>query len=92
MATIVEYSDGKRPENRYPQRITSPTQSGPCCFSGMDTIGEVGHAGRFTYQYRRCRRCGFTVRFILQVDPDGVVLDALREKIVKSFSRHRAPE
>ena len=39
MATIVEYTDEKKPANGYPKRIISPLAAGPCCYSKMEQIG-----------------------------------------------------
>ncbi len=46
MATIVEYTDRKQPENRYPTRIISPTRSQPCCFTDMEELGTACETDR----------------------------------------------
>jgi hypothetical protein len=91
MPTIVEYADNKEPKNQYPERIISPPRSGPCCFSDMEEIGEPREDGRWVFQYRRCRRCGFTVRVVLREIPDAAMLEDLRETLVKAFTRGNAP-
>jgi hypothetical protein len=88
MATIVEYTDRKAPRNQYPQRIISPSKSGACCFSDMEEIGKARQDGRWVYQYRRCRKCGFTVRQILREVPDARLIDELRKTLQNSFVRN----
>ncbi len=87
MATIVEYTDAKAPENLYPERIISPTRSGPCCFTDMAAVGPAQQDGHWEYQYRRCRNCGFTVRVILGELPDEGLLRDLRWTLQRSFQR-----
>jgi hypothetical protein len=85
MATIVEYTIQKPPENRYPIRIVSPPVSNPCCTnSSMERVGQIENDEGRTYYYRRCRKCGYTVRhFPVPVLPDrlseGIDLRALVE-------------
>jgi hypothetical protein len=88
MATIVEYTDAKAPENLYPERIISPTRSGPCCFTDMAAVGPAEQDGHWEYQYRRCRNCGFTVRVILRELPDEGLLRDLRWTLQRSFQRN----
>ena len=90
MATIVEYTDQKRPENLYPARIISPPRSGPCCFSDMEEIGEPQEEGRKVFQYKRCKKCGFALRVILREMPDAALAADLRKTLVKSFVRDSA--
>ncbi len=88
MATIVEYTDRKAPTNQYPQRIISPSKSGPCCFSDMEEIGRTKEEGRWVYQYKRCKQCGFTVRVILREIPDATLINELRKTLQNSFVRN----
>lgn len=88
MATIVEYTNRKSPQNEYPRHIVSPFHSGPCCFSDMEELGVAEQDGRWVFQYRRCRECGFTVRAILQEIPDAVRADELRRILAHSFVRN----
>jgi hypothetical protein len=88
MATIVEYTDQQAPQNRYPERIVSPSHSGPCCFSDMDEIGASRHEGRWVYGYKCCRTCGFTVRVILHQVPDAILLADLRRTLATAFQRN----
>ena len=91
MATIVEYTDRKRPQNRYPERIISPTRPQPCCFSDMEELVTSHATDRWVFQYKRCRQCGFTVRVILREIPDEVLVGTLRHILATSFQRN-APE
>jgi hypothetical protein len=88
MATIVKYTDRERPRNQYPTQIISPPRSGPCCFSDMEDVGEPHPDRRWVFGYKRCRRCGFTVRVILQELPDTALAAELRQLLVKSFVRN----
>jgi hypothetical protein len=88
MATIVEYTDQKEPQNLYPERIVSPSHSGPCCFSDMEEIGTSRQEVRWVYLYKRCRTCGFTVRVILHEVPDAVLLAELRRTLETAFQRN----
>ncbi len=88
MATIVEYTDRKRPQNLYPDRIISPPHSGPCCFTNMRSVGRAERDGRWECRYKRCRTCGFTVRVILREIPDEALIRDLRETLQNSFRRN----
>jgi hypothetical protein len=88
MGTIVEYTDQKPAANRYPRRIISPSRSGPCCFSDMEELGTPQEDGRWVYQYRRCRQCGFAVRVILREIPDAALIASLREGLTHMFVRN----
>ena len=81
MPTIVEYTDTMPPQNRFPDRIVSPSRSGSCCFSRMEALGTPQADGRWVYQYKRCCQCGFTVRVILEVLPDENAITILRERL-----------
>ena len=88
MATIVECTDRKVPRNRYPRRIVSPSHSSPCCFSDMEELGGAEQEGRWMVQYKRCRRCGFTVRVVLRHLPDTKLAAELRQILATSFQRN----
>src|SRR5574341_258300 len=88
MATIVQYTDRKKPQNLYPDRIISPQRSMPCCFSDMEEIGTSQQDGRWLYQYKRCRTCGFTVRLILGELADEALLAELRQILETAFLRN----
>jgi hypothetical protein len=88
MPTIVTYTDRKLAANRYPKRIVSPCRPAPCCFSDMEEVGSARQEGRWVYQYRRCRECGFAVRVILREIPDAVRLEQLRQILARAFVRN----
>ncbi len=88
MATIVTYTDREPARNQYPQRIVSPIRPGPCCFSDMEEVGLARREDRWEYQYRRCRRCGFTVRVILREIPDAALAQELRQILATTFVRN----
>ena len=88
MPTIVEYADTKVPLNRYPHRIISPSHSGPCCFSDMEELGAAEQEGRWMVQYKRCRRCGFTVRVVLRQLLDAKLAAELRQILATAFQRN----
>lgn len=86
--TIVEYTDQKPPKNLYPQRIVSPIRSGPCCFTDMEEVGKPQEDGRWVFQYRRCKKCGFALRVILREIPDAALAAELRKILANSFVRN----
>jgi hypothetical protein len=88
MATIVEYTDAKPPQNRYPAHITSPTRSGPCCFSAMEALGSPQPDGRWLCQYKRCRTCGYAVRVVVRALPDEALIADLRRILATAFQRN----
>ncbi len=88
MATIVEYTDEEQPKNQYPQRIVSPLRSGPCCFTDMEEVGKPQEDGRWVFQYKRCRTCGFALRVILREIPDAALVADLREILANAFVRN----
>ncbi len=88
MPTIVQYTDQEVPVNEYPSRIISPTRSARCCFSGMEAISAVEQEGPWQYEYRRCRTCGYTVRFVVREIPDENLIKELRDILAVSFQRN----
>jgi hypothetical protein len=88
MATIVEYTDEKQPKNQYPRRIVSPGRSGPCCFTDMEDVGKPQDDGRWVFQYKRCRTCGFALRVILREIPDAALAADLRKILANAFVRN----
>ncbi len=88
IATIIEYSDQKQPSNQFPRRIVSPVRSKPCCFTDMEELGKPRNEGRWVYQYKRCRKCGFAVRVILREIPDAALAADLRRILANSFVRN----
>ena len=88
MATIVEYTDRKPPQNRYPTKIISSSRSGPCCYAAMEDIGQPQAAEQWEFRYKRCRTCGFTIRVILRARPDVALFANLRETLARAFQRN----
>lgn len=70
MATIVEYSRSKPPLNAYPRRIISPPHPSPCCRTEMHRIGKVEQERGWSFFYKRCRICGYTVRHFLPMSEE----------------------
>ncbi len=87
VGTIIEYTNQKPPKNLYPERIISPLRPGLCCFFDMEEIGEPQEDGRWVYQYKRCKKCGFAVRVILREIRDNALEDGLRKTLARSFLR-----
>ena len=88
MATIVEYTDRKPPQNRYPTKIVSPARSAPCCYAAMEDIGRPHRAAHWEFRYKRCRTCGFTIRVILRARPDVALVASLRKTLAHAFVRN----
>jgi hypothetical protein len=87
MLTMVEYTDSRPARNEYPYRIVSPTRPGPCCSRHMAFVGEEIAEGQAIFRYKRCVRCGYTVRCILREVPDPQVVRSLRDSLAVAFSR-----
>ncbi len=88
MATIVEYTDQQAPCNEFPTRIISPSRSSACCFSHMEVLGDMQREGQWEYRYKRCRTCGYTVRFVVREVPDEKLIAELRNILAVSFQRN----
>ena len=54
----------------------------------MEEVGPAEQEDHWMYQYKRCRKCGFTVRVILQAVPDAALISELRRTLAKSFQRN----
>jgi len=65
MTTIVKYNGMKAPYKGYPEQIVSPLFPASCCVALMERVGEIEWEKGFSYYYRRCRTCGYTVRHFL---------------------------
>ncbi|MFQ5961820.1 MAG: hypothetical protein ACE5MG_10510 [Candidatus Methylomirabilales bacterium] len=88
MATIVEYSDTKRPVNAYPRRIVSPRHPKPCCAARMARVGSIQQDKRGRpFSYRRCEGCGFTLRLFLPFEPPDPPAYVQRRRRVSSLFR-----
>lgn len=69
MVSIIEYSAEKKARNSYPHRIISPPIPSRCCQARMNRIGHVQVEDNGKFYYKRCSRCGFTVReFMSAID------------------------
>jgi hypothetical protein len=69
--SIIEYSAEKKARNSYPYKIISPPIPSRCCQARMNRIGAMQAEGDNKFYYKRCSRCGFTVReFVSAVDID----------------------
>jgi len=88
MPTIVRYTDREPVANQFPRQIVSPCRPGPCCFTDMEEIGTAHQEGRWEFQYRRCRACGFTVRVVLRELPDTALVEDLRRILATAFVRN----
>ncbi len=86
--SIVQYTDGAVPSNEYPVRIVSPSRAAACCATSMVNVGDPEEENGGLFQYRRCPRCGFTVRRILREIPDEALLEQLRFTLAHSFVRN----
>ncbi|MCZ7626380.1 MAG: hypothetical protein C3F12_14295 [Candidatus Methylomirabilota bacterium] len=72
--SIIEYSAEKKARNSYPYKIVSPPGPSRCCQARMNRIGAVQTDGDHNFYYKRCSRCGFTVReFVSPIDIDRLV-------------------
>ena len=63
MVSIIEYRDDQPPANDYPRRIVSPTAPSACCMNRMERIGHAAFDADWRFFYKRCRTCGYTVRY-----------------------------
>lgn len=62
MATLIEYRNDVAPLNDYPRKIVSPPNPSACCLGHMVRLGPGAIDGRWRFYYKRCARCGYTVR------------------------------
>ncbi len=74
MKNIIVYTRHVRPQNLYPKRIISPPAPNKCCASRMEVLGRprVDPQGR-RFCYKRCRVCGFALRYFLEPVPSVFV-------------------
>ena len=78
MPSMVSHAEESQPTNRYSHQIISPPRAGACCFSVMEWLDAPQRDDRWVFQYRRCRRCGFTVRVILREILNAALIASLR--------------
>jgi len=79
--TIVEYSVEKAPRNDYPRKLISPPAPKRCCQKHMEQIGGLHKDGSWRFYYKRCTKCGFTVRVGDSKDMGGL-FESLRKDLV----------
>jgi hypothetical protein len=53
----------------------------------MVNVGDPEEENGWLFEYRRCQRCGFTVRRILREVPDETMLAELRLFLAHAFAR-----
>jgi hypothetical protein len=53
----------------------------------MQEIGTPQDDGRWVFQYKRCRKCGFAVRVILREIPNAALATELRHTLANAFVR-----
>ncbi len=87
LPSIVEYRDAAVPRNDYPSRIVSPPRPGACCAAHMVSVGAPQADSRWVLQYRRCERCGFTVRRVVRELFDEAERVKLRLALAHAFVR-----
>jgi hypothetical protein len=87
MPTLVEYTDSTPALNAYPDRLISPTRPGPCCAGGMAFVSGELCEGLTVFRYKRCVRCGYTVRHIVRKVLSTALVDALRHELAIAFTR-----
>lgn len=74
MVSIIEYSAEKKARNSYPLKIISPPTPSQCCMARMNRIGQVQVEDDRKFYYKRCSRCGFTVReFMSAIDVERLL-------------------
>jgi hypothetical protein len=68
--SIIVYTRAVKAQNLYPKRIISPPAPNKCCAGRMEVLGRPRtdeHGRRFCY--KRCRACGFALRYFLEPVP-----------------------
>lgn len=82
MSLTVIYDDARKAAAGR-ATLVSPTRPGRCCGTRMERVGGLQDDGGRRFYYRRCGRCGFTVRHFLPVE-EG--------KQVERLPRRRGPD
>jgi len=80
MPLTVIYDDAKRAVAER-AALVSPTRPGPCCGSRMERVGGIHEDRGRRFYYRRCARCGFTVRHFLPVEEGQQVERPRRRRV-----------
>lgn len=84
MKSIIVYTRQVKAQNLYPKRIISPPAPNKCCAGRMEVLGRPRtdeHGRRFCY--KRCRVCGFALRYFLEPVPSIVLQPATDQKARK---------
>jgi hypothetical protein len=65
--SIIVYTRSVKAQNLYPKRIISPPAPNKCCAGRMEVLGRprTDDVGR-RFCYKRCRVCGFALRYFLE--------------------------
>jgi hypothetical protein len=84
MKSIIVYTKAVRAQNLYPKRIISPPAPNKCCPGRMEVLGRprVDEHGR-RFCYKRCRVCGFALRYFLEPVPSITITPSTEPKIRK---------
>jgi hypothetical protein len=86
--SIIVYTKGTKAQNLYPKRIISPPAPNKCCPSRMEVLGKPRtdeHGRRFCY--KRCRVCGFALRYFLEMVPSILTPPTQETKVRKPLPR-----
>lgn len=81
MKSIIVYANNVKAQNLYPKRIISPPAPKKCCPARMEVLGKprVDEHGR-RFCYKRCKVCGFALRYFLEPVPSILVPPAAEQK------------
>lgn len=81
MKSIIVYTRQVKAQNLYPKRIISPPAPNKCCGSRMEVLGRprVDEHGR-RFCYKRCKVCGFALRYFLEPVPSILIPPASDQK------------
>lgn len=84
MKSIIVYTRQVKAQNLYPKRIISPPAPNKCCPGRMEVLGRprVDEHGR-RFCYKRCKVCGFALRYFLEPVPSILVPPAADQKARK---------
>lgn len=85
MKSIIVYTRQLKAQNLYPKRIISPPAPNKCCPGRMEVLGRprLDDLGR-RFCYKRCKVCGFALRYFLDAVPTIVVPPPADQKNRKS--------
>jgi len=90
--SIIVYTRQLKAQNLYPKRIISPPTPSKCCPTRMEVLGRprVDQQGR-RFCYKRCRVCGFALRYFLEPVPSIVTPESQEPKVRKPLSAKERP-